>query len=154
MSHCDTNARTQQKDDEQSEAWSRFRSLDWPRTDSSSTADDIRTTPCGQGRLRRGSYLCQSLRVKDWWRSDTVGELSAQQHVSLSCRGGVAVDANLSTEPHGDGAADATGRVSAVRIRLSAPIILLIRYLLRNLMESDQHCLAQFSWHRFSLLVY
>jgi hypothetical protein len=44
MSYGDTDTRSQQKDDEHSEAWSRFRSLDWPRTRSSSTADIVRTT--------------------------------------------------------------------------------------------------------------
>jgi hypothetical protein len=38
--------------------------------------------------------------------------------------------------------------------RSQLPAFVFIPYLLRNLMDSDQHCLAHFLEHRFSLLVY
>ena len=44
----------------------------------SSTADDLETTRVvGPGSLRRDSWDCQSLNGQgEWWRSDTVRELS------------------------------------------------------------------------------
>lgn len=56
MSHCDTNTRAHWMDDEQGEALSRFRSLDWPKQ-AVAIAPQRHQHDARENSLRRGSYV-------------------------------------------------------------------------------------------------
>jgi hypothetical protein len=147
MSHCDTNTRSRHEDDEHSEVWSRSRSLDWPRARSSSTADDIRTTLVVGNAAYGADRTCQSPFLK--------GLVAVRYRPRAINNRPCSFVPKRPRSRHWSSSGSLVVMAPPVLLeRCQHPAFVFIPYLLRNLMDSDQHCLAHFLRRRFPLLVY